>query len=183
MSLRKKYFISLIGLVLVGSFYISRHKEGIHQTDMASVARTVKRTVFRRFAKLDRPMQLQIKDIVDSSVIEPNEHQLRGLLTLQQPIGEQIQYDWVLPTNVQIIAGQQSGSFSTLSQGQQASADITISPPQDSKTPVIAVFEAYYFKNGVRIANSAVYQLGSGASLNNNAKISVQGQKMPKIDF
>lgn len=170
MSLKKSLLLGcclcLIGLGIGGalySFYNSQSRNPASALPAPMVKKGNWAAIQHDVAVVGKPQRtLDIAIVAVNGVPKSNEQELilRADVTLYQSLGNEIEYNWVLPAGATLVDGNLNDVWQNLKAGQTASSEISLLNVSSAE-PKTIIFQAFGTRDGVKIGGSAAFSTKS----------------------
>lgn len=149
MSLVKKQIIlSVVAGLFASAVFVAIDSANNESRKPASLTSSKPRIHFR--SKLGAPFKMALSQISETPDSQTDEFQVQGFITLIDPPGPEIFYEWTLPEGTRIVAGELSDSFTGVKQGETIIVDLAVDNLDVSKNQIITLSAWYVDLSGNR---------------------------------
>jgi len=160
MSLKQLGLIAMIGFILGGLLF---RNSGLppSRSPSSELPPLIKTWGHSLSSKPNQAIQVRIFAVNGIPSKDDQELRLRGEVILHRPMEQEVQFQWTLPPNAQVVSGETEDVWPLLQVGQVASTEISllgVSKESLSKTVTLHVAG---WSNGVQYAGAASFAADS----------------------
>jgi len=169
MSIKKIFFFGILGFA--SAYVVSLYFENQTPSPQKGFATVQKRQIA---GKTNAMMDILVEPIGGVPEHDEQEITLRATLTLKRPIDTDLNFKWILPDDVRVVAGHLEDGWNNIQPGQSVTTELTLTGLSKESPGKAAVLHVESTSQGFKVGYSGVYsiepELPEEASPDNDGK-------------